>query len=145
MVEPAQASSYHTPGFRPHMPSGWWTKNGHYFMYMVRELTAVFVAAWVVLFLAQLPAMAAFPRDPNAYYNWLAFVRSPGWVIFSFITLFFVGYHAVTWFILMGTVIYLRLGKTRIPAGLIVATMFLAWFSISFILLVIIGNPFLGG
>jgi fumarate reductase subunit C len=145
MVEPATGTRYHSPGYRPHLPANWWTKNGHYFMYMVRELTAVFVALWVVLFLVQLPSMAAFPKDPGAYYRWLQFVRSPEWVIFSFITLFFVGYHAATWFILMGTVMTMRLGKTRIPPALIIGTMFVAWFGISIILLVIIGNPFLGG
>ena len=67
-------------------------KNSRYFMYMIRELTAVFAALWVVLFLAQI---ASNGRDPRA---WTVALSSPGWLVFSVIAFIFVMYHAWTAF-----------------------------------------------
>jgi fumarate reductase subunit C len=127
------------------MPKDWWLHHRRYFMYMMRELTAVFAALWVVLFLAQLPSMGAGPGNQAAFTAWLDFIRSPGWVSFSLVTLIFVLYHAFTWFKLMGTVMYVRLGTTPIPGSAIVGLMFLAWGGASLVIALIIMTPFVGG
>ncbi len=96
------------------MPAGWWLKNPRYTLYMLRELSAVFAALWVVLFLAQLSRLA---EGPAGRAQWLAEVTSPGWIFFSLIALLFVLYHAWTSAMATGALIYLRLGKTATPAA----------------------------
>ena len=147
---PHAATTHPTSGPRPatygwHMPANWWLQNKRYFAYMVRELTAVFAALWVILLLVQLPAMAAGPQNPYAHNGWVEFVHSPEWVLFSIVAFFLVGYHAWTWFNLMGTVLYLRMGKTAIPSRLIVLSMFLAWIGASIIVAFFIATPIVGG
>ena len=127
------------------MPKGWWLKNRHYFMYMVRELSAVFAALWLVVFLSQLPGMAAGPDKMKAFMEWRAFVTSPGWVIFSLTSLVFVLYHAITWIKLMGTVIHVRIGTTRVTGKLVVSAMLLVWAGATLIVGFIIVTPAIGG
>lgn len=127
------------------MSKGWWLKNSHYFMYMMRELSAVFAALWVVLFLVQLPSMAAGPDKMATFSAWLDFVRSPGWVVFSLISLVFVFYHALTWIKLMGTVIRVRVGTTVITGNLVVGLVMLVWAGVSIVVGFIISTPAIGG
>jgi fumarate reductase subunit C len=127
------------------MPGDWWLKKSNYFMYMMRELTAVFAAVWLLIFLAHLPEMGAGGSNLAAYNAWWEFITSPGWVIFSLVALVFVFYHAITWFLLTGTVLYVRLGKEPIPKPLIVGSMFAAWLGVSAILAFIISYSAIGG
>ena len=122
------------PAYDWHMPSGWWLKKKNYLLYMLRELTAVFAALWVVLFLAMLPQLKTNP----------AVMRSPIWIAFSLIALLFVLYHAFTWFNLMGAVLYFRPGTAPIPGGLIVASMMVVWIVVSVLLIAILMTAPLG-
>lgn len=133
------------PAYPWRMPAVWWWKKGHYFMYMMRELSAVFAALWVVLFLAQLPFMAAGPQNLAAFRAWQDVAHSPGWVLFSLVTLVFVLYHVWTWFNLMGTVIYLRAGKLVLTGKPVAGAMFLAWAGITLVIGAILLIPAIGG
>lgn len=124
------------------MPADWWLRNSRYFRYMVRELTAVFAALWVVTLLLQIPQMAGAPEGHSL---WLATIRSPGWIAFSFTSFAFLLYHTATWFMSMGTVIYLRPGKTAIPASSIVAAMVVLWVVVSLVVAFILVTPGIGG
>ncbi len=126
------------PSYPWHMPSGWWLKKRNYLLYMIRELTAVFAALWVVIFLAQLPLLKSSPD------SWSQFMRSPGWMLFSLISLLFILYHAFTWFNLMGTVLYLRPGKQAIPGRTIVAVMLFVWAAVSIVIALVLITPALG-
>src|SRR5258708_2368901 len=44
--------SYH-PASRPQLPWGWWAGNPRYSLYMLRELSSLFVALWSVRCLVQ--------------------------------------------------------------------------------------------
>lgn len=124
------------------MPLGWWLKNRRYFLYMVRELTAVFAALWVVWFLIQLPQMAGSPEMRELWRT--STLRSPGWVLFSLVSLGFVLYHSWTWFNLAGAIICVKLGKRPIPGSLIISGMFIAWFLASLVIAFILVNPSIG-
>jgi succinate dehydrogenase subunit C len=125
--------------------SSWWLKNKRYFAYMVRELTAVFAALWVILFLVQIPLMSAGPENLPVYLKWLRdWMLGGWWPLFSVVALFMVVYHAITWFVLMGTVMWIRVGKRPIPAPLIVTAMFLAWLGISIVIGFFIATPIVG-
>ena len=128
-------------GYPWRMPAVWWLKNPRYTLYMLRELSAVFAALWVVLFLAQLPKLV---EGPAGRAQWLSEVTSPGWLIFSFISLLFVLYHAWTSANATGTLIYLRLGKTATPAAALNGGFIAAWAVATIVLLVILLAPALG-
>src|SRR5688500_16744787 len=123
------------PAYPWHMKSDWWLKKRNYTLYMVRELTAVFAALWVVIFLFQLPNLRTNPL------GWQAFMTSPGWMVFSIVALAFVLYHAWTWVNLMGTVLYFRPGKTPIAGRTIISAMLFVWAAISVVLALLIIIP----
>ena len=50
------SQSYET--YKPKLSPTWWLKSRNYFLFMMRELSSVFVAAFVILFLYQLFALA---------------------------------------------------------------------------------------
>ncbi|MPZ14582.1 MAG: hypothetical protein GEU73_09190 [Chloroflexi bacterium] len=135
----ATSAESRTRAYRWRMPVAWWLKSTHYTLYMVRELTAVFGALWAILFLAQVPLMKA------DYAGWLSQMRSPGWVLFSFVSLLFVLYHVWTWFNLMGSVLYIRLGKSPIPGTAINALMFAVWAVASIVIALVVATPILVG
>ena len=130
------------PAYSRRMPANWWLKNPRYFKFMVRELTAVFAALWVLLFLTQIPLMVG---GPEAHSRWLATVRSPGWILFSLVSLAFVLFHAWTWFEVMGDIIYVRLGKTAIRASTIVAAIVVVWVVVSLVIAYVLVSPAIGG
>jgi fumarate reductase subunit C len=124
--------------YHPRLPANWWTKNQHYFLYMMRELTAVFAAAWVVAFLTQLPLMGG---GPEAHQQWLDTVRSPGWIAFSLISLVFVLYHAYTAFTATGTLLYIRMGPKPVPGASLNSLMFIGWTLATIVIAFILVTP----
>jgi fumarate reductase subunit C len=128
-------------GYPWHQPSGWWLKNNRYIMYMIRELTAVFAALWVVIFLAQI---AMNGRDVAKWQASLSAATSPGWLVFSVIAFIFVMYHAWTAFTATSTLMYIRVGKAPIPPGTVNGSMFIAWLVATIIIAVILLTPILG-
>ena len=116
------------------MPGGWWLKNQRYFLYMIRELTAVFAALWVVWFLGLIPMMGSGRGFQGV-------IGSMPLVVFNLVCLAFVLYHVATWFSLMGTVIYQRLGKTVISGASVTVPIVIVWFVVSFVIAAIIVAP----
>jgi len=88
------------PGlYYPKLPATWWLRNANYFRFMLRELSSVFIALFLVVFLVQLHRL---PQGPGAYAAYLDTLRAPGWIIFHVVALAFALYHSVTWFNLTG-------------------------------------------
>lgn len=102
------------------MPRGWWTRNFHYFKYMLREFTAVPMALWLLWFLVEVQRAQ---NGANGYYPH----SSTGFVIFSVICLAFALYHSITFLSLAGVIIHLNVADRPVPSRLIVLTMFGAW------------------
>ena len=121
------------PGlYYPKMPSTWWLRHPAYFRFMMRELSSVFIAIFLVVFLVQIHQLS---RGPEAYMAFVERLRSPGWIIFHIVALAFALYHSVTWFTLMGVVQVVRLGERQVPPRLVVAATFGLWAILSLIIL----------
>ena len=90
------------------MTPGWWTANGHYAQYMVREWTSLFVALFSLVYIYGLSLWAT----TGSRGVFLDLLRNPGMIAFSFVALIFTLYHAVTWFYLLGQVVPVKIGKT---------------------------------
>jgi fumarate reductase subunit C len=110
------------------MPSGWWLRKRHYFLYVVREFTALPMALWLLWLLWDIKSAGAGPskfEPPTS----LAFV------IFSAVCLAFATYHSYTFLKLAGVIIHLKLFDKPVPPWVIVFTMFGLWALASIVIL----------
>jgi fumarate reductase subunit C len=111
----------------------WWTRKRTYFVFVMRELSSLFVA-WLVFYLLLL--IRAVSRGEAAYDDFLDWAASPWVVVLNVVAFCFVLLHAVTWFNLTPQAMDLRLGGRRVPAvaiigaqwaGLAVVSAFIVW------------------
>src|SRR5918992_1168350 len=73
----------------------WWAKKPTYFLFLMRDLSCVFVA-WSVVFLGML--VYAVGRGEASYQRFLAWASSPVVVVVNVVALAFLVLHTVTWF-----------------------------------------------
>ena len=106
--------------FKPQMPRGWWLRQRHYFLYIVREFTAVPLALWLLWLLYEIQRAST---GPKGYYA----PSSPAFVVFSVIVLGFALYHSYTFLSLAGVIINIKLLDKPIPSRVIVLSQFAAW------------------
>jgi fumarate reductase subunit C len=104
--------------FYRELPPSWWLSKQSYFLFMLRELSSLFIAIFLVVFLIQLYQLT---RGPEAYVAFARKLSSPGWILFNLITLLFALYHSITWFYSSAIVLPLRIGEREIPRNLFVA------------------------
>ena len=114
------------PWIRP-MPATWWLKKPTYFLFIVREMTSVFVAGYVV-FLLFLVARAADESSFAAFYEGL---KSPSSVALHLAALLMVLFHAVTWINLTPKVMVVFRGEQRVSPVLIAGVNYAAWLVVS--------------
>lgn len=114
--------------YRRAMPPTWWLRNRAYFLFMVRELTSVFIAAYVVLFLIMLGKLAA---GREAYDAYLRFLGTPGMLGFHVLALAASLFHTVTWFNVTPKVMVVRFGEERVPDVVIAGVNYVAWIGVS--------------
>jgi len=113
-----------TGPYRRPVPSTWWLHNRAYFLFMLRELTSVFIAAYLILLLILLYRLNA---GRGAYESYLRFLGAPGMVTFHVIALAAALFHTVTWFNLTPKVLVVRVGARRVPAPIIAGVNYAAW------------------
>ncbi len=75
----------------------WWLKKRTYFLFVMRELSSIFVA-WFAVFLMMM--VFAIGRGEAAYQNFLNWAASPVVVVVNIVALAFAVLHTVTWFAL---------------------------------------------
>ena len=102
------------------MPATWWLTRKTYFLFMVRELTCVFVGGYALFLL-----MLAMRRDdPQAF---AALLDSRLLIALQIIALPMVLYHSITWFNLTPKVLVLWRGEERVSPVLIAGAHYVAW------------------
>ena len=74
--------------------SGWWRRNPYFVRYMIRETSSVFLAIYAVILLVGLLRLT---QGESAWDAWRAALASPGSLVFHWLALLMVGYHAYTW------------------------------------------------
>ena len=106
----------------------WWLTRWAYLKFILREASSVFVAWIVVVTLLQIRALTRGPADYAEFQNWL---RRPLLLALNTVSLFFVIFHAVTWFNLAPKAMVIRLRGKRLPSLAIAAPNYVAWVVIS--------------
>ena len=126
-VEAGASTGTATKTYRAPMGAGWWTRKRHYFLYMVREFTALPLALWLLWLLYEIQRAS---RGPAGYYP----PRSTAFVIFSVICLGFALYHSITFLSLAGVIIHLKVIDRPVPPRAIVVLMFGVWLVASIVI-----------
>jgi fumarate reductase subunit C len=120
--------------YRPEMPANWWLKKPAYFLFMLRELSSVLIAVFLIVFLVQIYQVT---KGPEAYVAFTQRLASPGWLLFHFAALLFALLHSITWFESTAVVMPLRLGGRAVPRVAVFAGAIAAWIAASFIILIL--------
>lgn len=107
--------------YRRQMRTLWWVHKWSYFLFVMRELSSIFVAWWVLFLLILISAVG---RGEPAYEDFQDFASNPAVVVVNVVAFAFVLLHAVTWFSLTPKAMDVRLGDRRVPAVMVVASQY---------------------
>ncbi len=106
----------------------WWLKKRPYTLFMVRELTAVFVGVYALLLLVMLYRASQGPIEFALFVEGL---KSPLSIVLHIAVLIMAMYHSITFFNLSGAVMRIWRGEERVPGVMIVAPNYVAWIAVS--------------
>ena len=120
----ARYTEFHPRWYRPRMPVFWWAGRRSYLVFVLRELTSVFVA-WSVVFLLLL--VHAVSQGGKQYQQFLNLSSNPWMLTLNVVTLAFVVFHAITWFNLAPQAMVVQLRGKRVPRSWVAGTHFAGW------------------
>ena len=114
-------SAERVPSYQRRIGVFWWVHKRTYFMFVMRELSSLFVA-WFVVYL--LMFVAAVGGGQQTYEKFLDRASSPLMLAVNAVALAFIVLHTVTWFALTPLALVLRLGGRRVPGAAIIAAQY---------------------
>ena len=117
-------TEYHPRWFRSRMSTYWWLKRWSYLAFILRELSSIFIA-WFVVYLLLL--VRAVTQGDSHYQQFLGWSGSPVVLLINLVSLGFVVFHAVTWFNLAPQAVVVRVRGERVPSSWIIALSYVAW------------------
>ena len=115
---------YHPRWFRRRVSTYWWLQRRSYLAFILRELSSIFVAWFVVYVLLLVRAVSQGALNYEAFLQWSA---RPAVLGLNVISLFFIVFHAMTWFNLAPQAMVVRVGGKPVPGVLIAASNYAAW------------------
>ncbi len=127
---PARYTEYHPRWYRSRVSTWWWLARWPYLRFILREISSVFVAWFVVVLLLQIRALS---HGPEAYARFQHWLQHPLVLLLNLVTLFFVVFHAITWFNLAPSAMAVRFRGKRVPDLLIVGANVAAWAAVSLV------------
>ena len=111
------------------MSTFWWIRRRSYAFFVLRELSAVFVAWSVVFLLLLVRALAQGESEYRAFLDWAA--TTPWVVLLNVVTLAFLVLHAITWFNLTPAALVVRLRGRRLPPAVVAGGAYAGWVVVS--------------
>ena len=124
MSESQVHSAYHPRWLRRRVSTYWWLEKRAYFAFILRELTCMFVA-WFVVYLLLL--MNAVRQGPAGYARFITWSSAPWVLTLNVVSFIFIVYHAVTFFAAAPQAMVVHIGRNRVPPGLVLAGHYAAW------------------
>jgi fumarate reductase subunit C len=113
---------------RSRMSTYWWLKHRDYFAFILRELSSIFVA-WFVVYLLML--IQALSQGERSYAEFVEWSQRRGVFLLNLFSLLFVTYHAFTWFKLAPQAMVVHFRGKKIPGLWIAVSNYLAWALVS--------------
>jgi len=117
-------TEFHPRWYRPPMSVFWWAGRRSYLIFVLRELSSIFIA-WSVVFLLLL--VHAVSEGGRQYRQFLNLSSNPWMMALNVITLAFLLFHAITWFNLAPQAMVVRLRGNRVPRSAITGAHYAAW------------------
>ena len=117
--------------YRPRMRHWWWLYHRNYFLFMIRELSAVFVALFVLIYLVGIYRLS---QGEEPYRLYLSSLQTPLAKVLSVVILLFCLYHTLSWFHLTPMVMVVRIGQKVIHPMVVLIANYLSWILISLVL-----------
>jgi len=137
MSDRHEYTEFHPRWYRPRVSTWWWLRGRYNLAFVVREVSSIFVAWFVLFFLVLVRAVSLGEGNYRAFLEWAG---NPGIVLLNAVSFFFVVFHAVTWFNLAPQAMQVRLRGKRVPGVLIAGSNYLAWAFVSaFVAWMIVG------
>jgi fumarate reductase subunit C len=128
---PSGYSAYHPRWLRPRMSTYWWLQRRSYLLFILRELSSVFVA-WFVVY--GLLLVRAIGQGEFAYLRFLVWSASLPVLVLNLVSLAFIVFHAITWFNLAPQAMVVKAGGRQVPPWAIAASNYVAWAVVSALL-----------
>ena len=116
------------PSYQRRMSVFWWVHKRSYFLFVMRELSSLFVA-WFVVYL--LMFIAAVGGGAEKYDAFLDRASSLPFLVVNAVALAFLVLHTITWFALTPQAMVLNLGGRRVPGVLIIAAQYVGLAAVS--------------
>ena len=118
MSQDVSYTPYHPRWHRTRVSTYWWLSRWSYFLFILRELSSLGVAWFVVCLLLLVAAVSAGEPEYERFLGWL---RNPIVLAINLVTFGFLCLHAVTWFNLAPQAMVVHVGRRRVPGWLIAA------------------------
>ena len=128
MSEKPVYREFHPRWHRSRMSTYWWLKHRDYLVFILRELSSIFVAWFVVYLLLLIHAVSQGERSYEQFLIW-SYRRSV--FVLNLVSLLFVVFHSITWFNLAPQAMAVHFRGKRIPGTWIAASNYLAWALVS--------------
>ena len=114
--------------YKPKVRLLWWLSRRSYTLFVLRELSSVFVA-WSVVYLLLL--VRAVSAGAAQYQRFLDRAASPWLIALNVVSLAFLLLHAITFINLTPQAMVVRVGDRRIPGRLLAGSLYLTWLLVS--------------
>ena len=101
----------------------WWLRKRNYFIFVMRELSSLFVA-WYVVFLLIL--LVALGNGEAAYADFLDWADSPVIVVINVVAFAFIVLHTVTWFAVTPQAMAPQVRGKPVPPALVIGAQYAA-------------------
>ncbi|MGH7501480.1 MAG: fumarate reductase subunit C [Longimicrobiales bacterium] len=131
MIDGTGYTGYHPRWLRTRVSTYWWLQRRSYFLFILRELSSVFVAWFVLYFLLLVRAIA---RGDATYQQFLEWSAHPLLIVLNAVSLVFIVFHAITWFNLTPAAMAVRVRGERVPPFWIAAPNYVVWVIVSAVL-----------
>jgi fumarate reductase subunit C len=117
-------TAYHPRWLRRRVSTYWWLERRSYLAFILRELSSVFVAWFIVYLLLMVRAVS---QGEFAYLRFLMWSAGAPILLLNIVSLLFIVFHAVTWFNLAPKAMVVRVGASDVPPWMIAGSNYLGW------------------
>ena len=117
-------SDYHPRWLRRKLSTYWWLEKRAYVAFILRELSCMSVA-WFVVYLLLL--VNSVVGGPGSYARFLEWSATPWVLTLNIVSFLFIVYHAITFFVAAPQAMVVHIGHWRVPGVLVLAGHYVAW------------------
>ncbi len=128
LTRSTEYTEFHPRWYRTRVSTYWWLWKWPYLKFVLRELSSIFVAYFVVFTMAQINCLSS---GPESYAEFQERLHSPVILALNVISLFFVLFHVFTWFNLAPRAMVVRWGGKRLPEAMVAGANYVAWIVVS--------------